>query len=69
MMPQQVAWGLSQAHCTTERSFNALAEVGADRLYYRLEHVRNLKLLIGPVGGEGCQQAVTVAVDAEHGGG
>ncbi len=41
----------------------------ADRLHYRLEHRLNLKLLIGSVGGEGCQQAFTVAVDAEHGGG
>ncbi len=41
----------------------------ADRPHHRLEQGRNLELLIGPVGGEGCQQAVAVAVDAEHGGG
>jgi len=39
----------------------------ADRLHHRLECRRDLQLLVGPVGSKGRQQAVAVAVDAEHG--
>ena len=39
----------------------------ADRPHLRLERRRNLQLLVDPVGSKGRQQAVAVAVDAEHG--
>lgn len=38
-----------------------------DRPHHRFECRRDLQLLIGPVGKKGRQQAVAVAVNAEHG--
>ena len=39
-----------------------------DQLHHGLEHCRNLELLVGPLGGEGCQEVGAVSVDPEHGG-
>jgi hypothetical protein len=49
--------------------FSAWAGAAGDRPHHRPERLRELQLLIRPVGGESGQQAVAVAVDAEHGGG
>ena len=39
----------------------------ADRPHLRLERRWDLQLLVDPVGSKGRQQAVAIAVDAEHG--
>jgi hypothetical protein len=40
---------------------------GADRRHHRPQGLGDLQLLLCPVGGEGGQEAVAIAVDSEHG--
>ena len=41
--------------------------LAADRPHHRPQRRRDLQLLFGPVGRQGCQKAASVAVNAEHG--
>ncbi len=60
--------GLSGQPGPAQRLNSALwSGAAGDRPYDRAERLRDLQLLVCPVSGEGGQQAVAIAVNAEHG--